>query len=147
MAGLGGAVDEKCGPKRLDECVNPAAVANIELMVVEPLMGCLQPVLVPAGISTNSKEIRTHVVVNAVHFVTQSTEVIDNFGPDQTGRASHKNSRHRLDTSEGNGRRERLRARSSPPIRHLTRRRHDIYSVRRSSLRLGDRNGMFAARL
>jgi len=104
MGGLGGAVYYKVVVSLREEDVYSLAVAYVEVVVAEAAGYALEALKVPGGIARRTKEVPTHIVVNAVHVVPLAVKVLDCCGADQAA-ASRNQYSHLLEIMKDKGKR------------------------------------------
>src|SRR6266568_1124256 len=85
MAGLGGGMDDEGGALSVQQGFKGGAVADVQFVVAEILVGSQQPALVPAGVASRAEELSPHVVVNPMDFPAELGEVIHHFRADESG--------------------------------------------------------------
>jgi hypothetical protein len=90
VAGLGCGVHDRSGFEFFNEGQDRGAIPNIELMMAEGGEGLGEAMLVPAGVSTWTKEVGPLIIVDAVDLFAARCEKGDHFGSDQARRAGHE---------------------------------------------------------
>lgn len=90
MAGLCCGVDNKRWHYRFDKRIDFFAVTDINFMMDKNRVQRLKSVLVVARIAAWTEEICTHIVVRTINLPALPAEIVNNFRPNQTRRASNK---------------------------------------------------------
>src|SRR5436190_20140077 len=83
MTRLGGSMYHQRRTKGFEKFIHILPIPNVQLMMMEIGMCRQKATLIPAGIATGAKEVRAHVVVDAMHFPSELAKIRDNFRADQ----------------------------------------------------------------
>jgi hypothetical protein len=75
-------MDDRIGVKLFDAFCDRETVSYIKLMVFEVAAGSQETTLIPPRITLRAKEIRTHVVVNAMDLPSKCIEIANHLRPD-----------------------------------------------------------------
>ena len=87
VRGLRRRVDDEVRPRLADEPLDPVAVADVEVVVLEPRRLPPQPLEVPGRVAVLPEEVAAHVVVDPVHAPAALVEEGHALGADQAARA------------------------------------------------------------
>ena len=71
----------------VDQGVDAATIANVDLMVLEAGVQALQAALIPSRIPVRPEEVRAHVVIDAMDVPAECAEVVHDLRTNQSRRS------------------------------------------------------------
>jgi hypothetical protein len=72
---------DRIGAKGFNTFQDPLPISYVEFMVVKMFARCLQPLLVPPGVTAWAEKVRAHIVIDAVDLPSQRTKYITTSEP------------------------------------------------------------------